>query len=480
MDRKFQPLPNRFDDYDDRRKKTVIIKRKQTAQSGAQTQRKQTQEKETNVKNTSITRRNQTAQSGAQTQRPPIPGVREVIPVSYSIGRTIPTPIIRRPSEVLHSQRDNLSIINRTPAIATTRTTSMPSLQTVESGIQTQRKQTAEASASINTPFVMRKPQTVQSGMYAGPLTSQSGMYAGPESMTDAWATVAPKTKQKGLTADTKPKTKVKGVDTTKPKTKVKGVEARPNVTYRKTGPDTSIPVFAQMGIQARPQTAQMGIFAGPQAMADAGINARPQTAQMGLNARPQTAQMGLNARPQTAQMGIFAGPQGMADAGIQVSQPSIFESLGNLFGLNLQQQSIDPQYVEPTYDHKNKAKIYKNSLKNLKITQLRNKAKESQLYGYSRANKKELINMNALNMANRQTLNLKKRNCLGKKELNSDYTVAELKKAATKLNISGTSKLRKNELCNILHYYDKIQDENVDKTREFLNKIYERKNLIR
>ena len=446
MDRKFQPLPNRFDDYDDRRKKTVIIKRKQTAQSGAQTQKKQTQEKETNVKNTSITRRNQTAQSGAQTQRPPIPGVREVIPVSYSIGRTIPTPIIKRPSEVLHSQRDNLSIINRTPAIATTRTTSMPSLQTVESGIQTQRKQTAEASASINTPFVMRKPQTVQSGMYAGPLTSQSGMYAGPESMTDAWATVAPKTKQKGLTADTKPKTKVKGVDTTKPKTKVKGVEARPNVTYRKTGPDTSIPVFAQMGIQARPQTAQMG----------------------------------LNARPQTAQMGIFAGPQGMADAGIQVSQPSIFESLGNLFGLNLQQQSIDPQYVEPTYDHKNKAKIYKNSLKNLKITQLRNKAKESQLYGYSRANKKELINMNALNMANRQTLNLKKRNCLGKKELNSDYTVAELKKAATKLNISGTSKLRKNELCNILHYYDKIQDENVDKTREFLNKIYERKNLIR
>jgi hypothetical protein len=259
-----------------------------------------------------------------------------------------------------------------------------------------------------------------------------------------------------------------------------------------------------QMGMQARPQTGQMGMQARPQT-GQMGLNARPQTGQMGMQARPQTGQRSMQARPQTGQMGMQARPQtgqrGMhavprvAQMGMQTHrqnkptmvsmgtmmvqqpeqsrpQPSIMESLGNLFGFNQQKEE---EFV--FYGYKEDPKPFRKELQKYGITQLRKIAKENGLKRYSTADKKELVKMLAAFYAGRQEMNFKDRNCLGKKELQSDYTLQELRKAASKLKLKAYSRLSKNDLCQVLNYYDNVHSKATEEARKYLDNIYKKKN---
>jgi hypothetical protein len=302
------------------------------------------------------------------------------------------------------------------------------------------------------------------------------GMFAGPEGMKDAWALADPVTKQKGIITDNKPKTKVKGIDA-KVRTKNKEITAKPSVTYKRTGPDTPIPQFTQSGMYAGPQTAQMG------------MQARPQTAQMGMFAGPQTAQMGMYAGPQTAQMGMQTQVQqrpAMVSMGTMMvqqpeqakPQPSIMESIGNLFGFNKPQEAeVVNDFVY--YGYEEDPKYYKKVLNEYGVTYLRSFAKHYGFKGYSTADKKELVKMLVAYFAGRQEMVFNNRNCLGIKELKNDYTLQELRKAASKLKLKAYSNLSKNDLCQVLHYYDNVHNQATEKTRKFLNKIYEKKKLL-
>jgi hypothetical protein len=79
--------------------------------------------------------------------------------------------------------------------------------------------------------------------------------------------------------------------------------------------------------------------------------------------------------------------------------------------------------------------------------------------------------------LAGRQEMNFKNRNCLGIKELKSDYTLQELRKAAAKLKLKAYSKLSKNDLCQILNYYDSVHSKATQEARKYLDNIYKKKN---
>ena len=351
--------------------------------------------------------RSQTAQTSIQTERPGVPGVpgvREVIPVTYSTGRVIATPTIKRPSELLHSERDNLSIINMNPAIGRTRTTSMPRRDLRQAEIQTQTRQTKQMGLSA-------RPQTAQMGLSARPQTVQMGLNA-------------------------------------RPQTGQRGMEARPQT--------------AQMGMEARPQTVQMG------------LSARPQTGQRGMEARPQTAQMGLQTQNQQKPAMVSMGTMMVQQPEQAKPQPSIMESLGSLFGFN---QPKEEEFV--FYGYERDPEPFKRELRKQSVTYLRRLAKENGLKRYSTADKKELVKMLAAFYAGRQEMNFKDRNCLGKKELKSDYTLQELRKAASKLKLKAYSKLSKNDLCQVLHYYDNVHSKATEEARKYLDNIYKKKNHI-
>jgi hypothetical protein len=228
-----------------------------------------------------------------------------------------------------------------------------------------------------------------------------------------------------------------------------------------------------QMGMQARPQTAQMG------------MQARPQTAQMGMQARPQTAQMSMNARPQTAQMGLQAQTQQkpvMVSMGTMMvqqpeqvkTQPSIMQSIGAMFGLN---EEKEEEFIY--YGYKTDPEPFKRELRKYGVTYLRKLAKENGLKRYSTADKKELVKMLAAFYSGRQEMNFNNRNCLGGKELQSDYTLQELRKAASKLKLKAYSKLSKNDLCQVLHYYDNVHSKATEEARKYLDNIYKKKNNL-
>ena len=211
----------------------------------------------------------------------------------------------------------------------------------------------------------------------------------------------------------------------------------------------------------------------------------RKQTNQMGLQARPQTAQMGLQARPQTAQMGLQVQTQQkpvMVSMGTMMvqqpeqvkTQPSIMQSIGSMFGLN---EEKEQGFI--FYGYKTDPEPLKRELRKYGVTYLRKLAKENGLKRYSTADKKELVKMLASFYAGRQEMNFNNRNCLGKKELQSDYTLQELRKAASKLKLKAYFKLSKNDLCQVLNYYDNVHSKATEETRKYLDNIYKKKNNL-
>ena len=211
----------------------------------------------------------------------------------------------------------------------------------------------------------------------------------------------------------------------------------------------------------------------------------RRQTNQMGLQARPQTAQMSMNARPQTAQMGLQAQTQQkpvMVSMGTMMvqqpeqvkTQPSIMQSIGAMFGLN---EEKEEEFIY--YGYKTDPEPFKRELRKYGVTYLRKLAKENGLKRYSTADKKELVKMLAAFYSGRQEMNFNNRNCLGGKELQSDYTLQELRKAASKLKLKAYSKLSKNDLCQVLHYYDNVHSKATEEARKYLDNIYKKKNNL-
>jgi hypothetical protein len=221
---------------------------------------------------------------------------------------------------------------------------------------------------------------------------------------------------------------------------------------------------MADAGISARPQMAQVGMFAGPQGMADAGISARPQMAQVGMQTQRQQRQQ----RPAMVSMGTM-----MVQKPEQTKpQPTIMQSIGTMFGLNEEKEQ-----EFNFYGYKEDPEPFKRELRKQGVTYLRRLAKENGLKRYSTADKKELVKMLAAFYAGRQEMNFKNRNCLGKKELKSDYTLQELRKAASKLKLKAYSKLSKNDLCQVLNYYDTVHSKATEEARKYLDNIYKKKN---
>ena len=107
------------------------------------------------------------------------------------------------------------------------------------------------------------------------------------------------------------------------------------------------------------------------------------------------------------------------------------------------------------------------------------NSPKKNGLKRYSTVDKKELVKMLAAFYAGRQEMNFNNRNCLGKKELQSDYTLQELRKAAAKLKLKAYSNLSKNDLCQVLHYYDNVHSKATEEARKYLDNIYKKKNNL-
>ena len=217
-----------------------------------------------------------------------------------------------------------------------------------------------------------------------------------------------------------------------------------------------------QMGLQARPQTAQMG------------LQARPQTAQMAMNARPQTAQMGLQVQTQQKPVMVSMGTMMVQQPEQVKTQPSIMQSIGSMFGLN---EEKEQGFI--FYGYKTDPEPLKRELRKYGVTYLRKLAKENGLKRYSTADKKELVKMLAAFYAGRQEMNFNNRNCLGKKELQSDYTLQELRKAASKLKLKAYFKLSKNDLCQVLNYYDNVHSKATEETRKYLDNIYKKKNNL-
>ena len=147
------------------------------------------------------------------------------------------------------------------------------------------------------------------------------------------------------------------------------------------------------------------------------------------------------------------------------------------MFGLN---EEKEQGFI--FYGYKTDPEPLKRELRKYGVTYLRKLAKENGLKRYSTADKKELVKMLAsfyAGLAGRQEMNFNNRNCLGKKELQSDYTLQELRKAASKLKLKAYFKLSKNDLCQVLNYYDNTHNQATEKTRKFLNKIYEKKKFL-
>ena len=211
-------------------------------------------------------------------------------------------------------------------------------------------------------------------------------------------------------------------------------------------------------------KTNQVGMFAGPQGMADAGISARPQMAQVGMQTQRQQRQQ----RPAMVSMGTM-----MVQKPEQTKpQPTIMQSIGTMFGLNEEKEQ-----EFNFYGYKEDPEPFKRELRKQGVTYLRRLAKENGLKRYSTADKKELVKMLAAFYAGRQEMNFKNRNCLGKKELKSDYTLQELRKAASKLKLKAYSKLSKNDLCQVLNYYDTVHSKATEEARKYLDNIYKKKN---
>ena len=215
-----------------------------------------------------------------------------------------------------------------------------------------------------------------------------------------------------------------------------------------------------QIGLQARPQTTQMG------------LQARPQTAQMSMNARPQTAQMGLQVQTQQKPVMVSMGTMMVQQPEKIKTQPSIMQSIGAMFGLN---EEKEEEFIY--YGYKTDPEPIKRELRKYGVTYLRKLAKENGLKRYSTADKKELVKMLAAFYSGRQEMNFNNRNCLGGKELQSDYTLQELRKAASKLKLKAYSKLSKNDLCQVLNYYDTVHSKATEEARKYLDNIYKKKN---
>tara|TARA_Y100000389_G_C17381604_1_gene474691 strand:- start:674 stop:1258 length:585 start_codon:yes stop_codon:yes gene_type:complete len=192
----------------------------------------------------------------------------------------------------------------------------------------------------------------------------------------------------------------------------------------------------------------------------------------MGMQAIPRVAQMGMQTHRQNKPIMVSMGTMMVQQPEQSRPQPSIMESLGNLFGFNQQKEE---EFV--FYGYKEDPKPFRKELQKYGMTQLRKIAKENGLKRYSTADKKELVKMLAAFYAGRQEMNFKDRNCLGKKELQSDYTVQELRKAASKLKLKAYSKLSKNDLCQILNYYDNVHSKATEEARKYLDNIYKKKN---
>ena len=344
------------------------------------------------------------------------------------------------------------------------------------SGTQTQKKQTAQASSSVFTPLVIRRPQTRQASATANtPFVMRK-----------------PQTRQASATANTpfvmrKPQTAQFGMTTQKPPAKTldnisvsvpflsRGASPVENAyaqTQRKQTAQASASVNTPF-VMRKPQTAQMGMQARPQ-VAQMGMQARPQVAQMGMQARPQVAQMGMQTQVQQKPAMVSMGTMMVQQPEQAKPQPTIMESIGSLFGYNNQQQEEEFVY----YGYERDPSYYRNTLNQYGVTYLRSFAKQYGFKGYSTANKKELVKMLTAFFAGRQEMTYKNRNCLGMKELKSDYTLQELRKAASKAGLKNYSNISKNELCRVLHRYDKINNQTTEKMRKLLNKIHEKKKL--
>jgi len=322
----------------------------------------------------------------------------------------------------------------------------------------------------------IRAPQTVQMGINTIPQTAQMGMQTEHPRIH-----VVPTVLKPGRVIERRHKP-VEVLNAKRDNLKIMNIN--PVFGRDKTTSMQNIQT-AQMGMNARPQTAQMGMQARPQT-GQMGLQARPQTGQMAINARPQTGQMGMQARPQTGQMGLQAQKQQkpvMVSMGTMMvqqpeqvkTQPSIMQSIGAMFGLN--EEKEEEEFI--FYGYKTDPEPLKRELRKYGVTYLRKLAKENGLKRYSTVDKKELVKMLAVFYAGRQEMNYNNRNCLGKKELKSDYTLQELRKAASKLKLKAYSKLSKNDLCQVLHYYDNVHSKATEEARKYLDNIYKKKNNL-
>ena len=357
-----------------------------------------------------------------------------------------------QPTEILSSKKGDVKVININPVLGRNRATSMQQIQVAQSGAQTQRTQTAQmglqarpqtkqASSSVFTPLVIRKPQTAQAS----------------SSVNTPFIKRKPQTRQSAAQTQRKPSKTLDNITVSVP------FLSRGQSSVVNSGVQTQRKQTAQMGMQARPQTGQMGMYAGPQ------------TAQMGMYAGPQTAQMGMQTQsPAMVSMGtMMVQQQEQAKP-----QPTVMESIGNLFGYNKPQEAeLVNDFVY--YGYEEDPRYYKKILNEYGVTYLRSFAKQYGFKGYSTADKKELVKMLVAYFAGRQEMVFNNRNCLGMKELKNDYTLQELRKAASKLKLKAYSNLSKNDLCQVLHYYDNMHNQATEKTRNFLNKIYEKKKLL-
>ena len=322
----------------------------------------------------------------------------------------------------------------------------------------------------------IRAPQTVQMGINAVPQTAQMSM----QTENPREIEVIPRVLSPGKVIATPRKPKPAELLHSR-RDNLRIINVNPTIGRNRT---TSMPrlQFEQAEIQTqRKQTGQRGMQARPQT-GQMGMQARPQTGQMGMQARPQTAQMAMNARPQTAQMGLQVQRQQkpvMVSMGTMMvqqpeqvrTQPSIMQSIGSMFGLN---EEKEQGFI--FYGYKTDPEPLKRELRKYGVTYLRKLAKENGLKRYSTADKKELVKMLAAFYAGRQEMNFNNRNCLGKKELQSDYTLQELRKAASRLGLKAYSKLSKNDLCQVLHYYDNVHSKATEEARKYLDNIYKKK----
>ena len=303
----------------------------------------------------------------------------------------------------------------------------------------------------------IRAPQTVQMGMQAIPQTGQMGM----QTETPREIEVIPRVLSPGRIIATPRRLRPIEVSDSR-RDNVSIINLNPVIGRTRT---TSMPRLqleqAEMQTQ-RKQTGQMG------------MQARPQTGQMGMQAIPRVAQMGLQTQTQQKPVMVSMGTMMVQQPEQVKTQPSIMQSIGAMFGLN---EEKEEEFIY--YGYKTDPEPIKRELRKYGVTYLRKLAKENGLKRYSTADKKELVKMLAAFYSGRQEMNFNNRNCLGGKELQSDYTLQELRKAASKLKLKAYSKLSKNDLCQVLHYYDNVHSKATEEARKYLDNIYKKKNNL-